>query len=104
VQIQHVGPTPDQQQKFTHINSTHTQTCCMNRAIQHPMYKAKGEGCQSQLTNLVLTDSLHPLLCIFITTGCLSWTYSMNIFTFVLYSILILSKFIVHRWMHMWLS
>jgi hypothetical protein len=44
----------------------------MNRAVQNAMYKAKGEGCQSQLTNLVLTDSLHPLLCIFITTGCLS--------------------------------
>jgi len=28
--------------------------------------------------NFVLTDSLHPLLCVFITIGCLSWTHSMK--------------------------
>jgi len=55
MQIQHEGQTPDQQQKFTHINRTHTQTYCMNRAVQHAMYKAKGEGCQSQLTLFWLT-------------------------------------------------
>jgi len=50
MKIRHVGPTPDQQQKFTHINRTHTQTRCMHTAEQHPMHKAKDEGRQSQLT------------------------------------------------------